>query len=97
MKLVYNVNEKPPIRKNLVYAFQQLLAIIAATLLVPTLVNFNNAAEMPTVMNQPAALFGAGRCDSITATTEDAYPLTRSREARKVAETFVFSRLILPG
>ena len=33
MKLVYNVNEKPPIKKNLVYAFQQLLAIIAATLL----------------------------------------------------------------
>ena len=60
MKLVYNVNEKPPIRKNLVYAFQQLLAIIAATLLVPTLVNLYNAAEMPTVMNQPAALFGAG-------------------------------------
>ena len=60
MKLVYNVNEKPPIRKNLVYAFQQLLAIIAATLLVPTLVNLYNAAKMPTVMNQPAALFGAG-------------------------------------
>ena len=28
-----------PIRKNLVYAFQQVLAIMAATLLVPVLVN----------------------------------------------------------
>ena len=60
MKLVYNVNEKPPIKKNLVYAFQQLLAIIAATLLVPTLVNLYNDAGMPNVLNQPAALFGAG-------------------------------------
>ena len=39
MKLVYDVNERPPIRKNLVYAFQQVLAIMAATLLVPVLVN----------------------------------------------------------
>ena len=60
MKLVYNVNEKPPIKKNLVYAFQQLLAIIAATLLVPTLVNLSNSAGLDNVMSQPAALFGAG-------------------------------------
>ena len=60
MKLVYNVNEKPPIKKNLVYAFQQLLAIIAATLLVPTLVNLYNDAGMSNVLSQPAALFGAG-------------------------------------
>lgn len=60
MKLVYNVNEKPPIKKNLVYAFQQLLAIIAATLLVPTLVNLYNDAGMTNVLSQPAALFGAG-------------------------------------
>ena len=55
MKLVYNVNEKPPIRKNLVYAFQQLLAIMAATLLVPIL-----ADSTGLYLNQPAALFGAG-------------------------------------
>lgn len=35
MKLVYDINQKPPLKKNLVYAFQQLLAIMAATLLVP--------------------------------------------------------------
>ena len=34
MKLVYDVNQRPPLKKNLVYAFQQLLAIMAATLLV---------------------------------------------------------------
>ena len=33
MKLVYGVNDKPPLKKNLVYAFQQLRAIMAATLL----------------------------------------------------------------
>ena len=26
MKLVYDINQKPPLKKNLVYAFQQLLA-----------------------------------------------------------------------
>lgn len=60
MKLVYDVHEKPPIRKNLVYAFQQLLAIIAATLLVPTLVNIYNEAGISNFMSQPAALLGAG-------------------------------------
>lgn len=55
MKLVYDVNQKPPLRKNLVYAFQQLLAIMAATLLVPVL-----ADSTGLYLNQPAALFGAG-------------------------------------
>ena len=40
MKLVYDINQKPPLKKNLVYAFQQLLAIMAATLLVPVLAYF---------------------------------------------------------
>ena len=57
MKLVYNTNDTPPIRKNLVYAFQQVLAIMAATLLVPMLVNLNSGT---TYMSQPAALCGAG-------------------------------------
>ena len=57
MKLVYDINDKPPIKKNLVYAFQQVLAIMAATLLVPMLVNSNSGADY---MSQPAALFGAG-------------------------------------
>ncbi|MBQ8908139.1 MAG: uracil-xanthine permease [Clostridia bacterium] len=53
MKLVYNVNEKPSFGKNLIYAFQQLLAIIAATVLVPVLVG-------SPYLSQAAALMGAG-------------------------------------
>ena len=55
MKLVYDVNQRPPLKKNLVYAFQQLLAIMAATLLVPIL-----ADSTGLYLNEPAALFGAG-------------------------------------
>ena len=55
MKLVYNIDQNPPIKKNLLYAFQQLLAIMAATLLVPILVDGTG-----TYMSQPAALCGAG-------------------------------------
>ena len=55
MKLVYDVHQTPPLKKNLIYAFQQLLAIMAATLLVPVLVDASG-----TYMSQPAALFGAG-------------------------------------
>ena len=60
MRLVYDVEEVPPFRKNVIYAFQQLLAIIAATLLVPTLVNLGTKGATEVVMSQPAALFGAG-------------------------------------
>ncbi|MGN0363814.1 MAG: uracil-xanthine permease family protein [Bilifractor sp.] len=60
MKLVYDVEERPPFRKNVIYAFQQLLAIIAATLLVPTLVNLGTKGATEVTMSQPAALFGAG-------------------------------------
>jgi len=55
MKLVYDVHQTPPLKKNLIYAFQQLLAIMAATLLVPVLVD-----PTGTYMSQPAALCGAG-------------------------------------
>lgn len=55
MKLVYDVNQTPPLKKNLLYAFQQLLAIMAATLLVPAIVDPSG-----TYLNQPAALLGAG-------------------------------------
>lgn len=55
MKLVYDVNQTPPLKKNLLYAFQQLLAIMAATLLVPVL-----ADSTGLYLNQPAALLGAG-------------------------------------
>ena len=52
MKLVYDINQRPPLKKNLVFAFQQVLAIMAATLLVPLLVG--------EPLNQAAALCGAG-------------------------------------
>lgn len=55
MKLVYDVGEKPPIKQNLVFALQQIIAIMAATLLVPILVsNFGLKCD------PAAALFGAG-------------------------------------
>ena len=57
MKLVYDVNQTPPLKKNLIFALQQLLAIMAATLLVPVLVNGETGT---TYMSQPAALLGAG-------------------------------------
>ena len=52
MKMVYNVNDRPPIGKNLVYALQQGLAILAATIAVPAIIGHG--------MSQAAALFGAG-------------------------------------
>lgn len=58
MKMIYQVEDKPKFKINLVSAFQQLLAIIAATLLVPTLVTFS--ASNGVVMDPAAALFGAG-------------------------------------
>ncbi len=62
MKLVYDVGDKPKLRSNLVFALQQLLAIIAATILVPMLVNvFGEFGEGQTpFMSQSAALLGAG-------------------------------------
>ena len=59
MKLVYDIDQKPPISRNLVFAFQQVLAIMAATLLVPILVN-GALGEDAQIMSQPAALCGAG-------------------------------------
>lgn len=57
MKLVYDVHERPPFARNLLYAFQQLLAVIAATVLVPTLVNTLSGTEL---LNHGAAMVGAG-------------------------------------
>lgn len=52
MKLTYNIEDKPSIEKLIVYAIQQLLAIMAATLVVPLIVGNG--------MKPSAALFGAG-------------------------------------
>ena len=57
MKLVYDIHDKPKFGANLIFALQQLLAIIAATLLVPVLVN---GGQSTIVMDQAAALLGAG-------------------------------------
>ena len=51
-QLVYDINDKPALGKNLVFAFQQVLAIMAATIAVPTIIG------LPTQI--PAAILGAG-------------------------------------
>ena len=56
MELIYKVKDRPPFGKTLVFAFQQLLAILAATIAVPTVVKSVTGVEM----SQSAALFGAG-------------------------------------
>ncbi len=61
MKLIYNVNDKPKFGQLIVFAIQQLLAIMTATLVVPVIVNGGNTtlnAENP--LSTAAALFGAG-------------------------------------
>ncbi len=52
MKLVYGVKDKPKFGQLIVFAFQQLLAILAATIAVPAIIGNG--------MSQSAALFGAG-------------------------------------
>ena len=52
MKLVYGVKDKPKFGQLIIFAFQQLLAILAATIAVPMIVGNG--------MSQSAALFGAG-------------------------------------
>ena len=52
MKMIYNVEDKPNFGQMLIFAFQQLLAILAATIAVPMIVGNG--------MSIAAALFGAG-------------------------------------
>lgn len=52
MKLYYDINDKPKFPQLVVYAIQQLLAIMAATLVVPLIIGND--------MQPSAALFGAG-------------------------------------
>jgi uracil permease len=51
-KLIYDIHDKPKFGQLLVFAFQQVLAILAATILVPAIIGNG--------MSQSAALFGAG-------------------------------------
>ena len=55
LKLIYDVADKPKFSKTLVFAFQQMIAIMAATLLVPMLITSFGLNADPA-----AALFGAG-------------------------------------
>ncbi|MEG1613277.1 MAG: solute carrier family 23 protein [Clostridia bacterium] len=57
MKMIYDVEAKPPFKNLIVFALQQMLAIITATLLVPMIIS-NNAYGI--TMDPAAALFGAG-------------------------------------
>lgn len=52
MQLIYGVKDKPKFGQVIVFALQQLLAILAATIAVPTIIGHG--------MSQSAALFGAG-------------------------------------
>lgn len=52
MKLIYGIKDKPKFGQNLVFAIQQLLAIMTATLVVPVITGNG--------MQPAAALFGAG-------------------------------------
>lgn len=52
MKLIYGIKDKPKFGQLIVFAFQQLLAIMSATLVVPIIVGYG--------MQPTAALFGAG-------------------------------------
>lgn len=52
MKMIYGINDKPKFGQLVVFAIQQLLAIMAATLVVPVIIGNN--------MSSAAALFGAG-------------------------------------
>lgn len=64
MKLIYNVDAKPKqmgYLNTVVFAIQQLLAIMAATLVVPVIINSNMAGMgIDSGMSSAAALFGAG-------------------------------------
>lgn len=52
MKLNYGVKDRPTIGRTIIFALQQLLAIMAATIAVPSIIGNG--------MSQSAALFGAG-------------------------------------
>ena len=56
MKLVYGVKDRPKLGRLIVFAIQQLLAIMAATLVVPVITNNTTGSEM----SPAAALLGAG-------------------------------------
>lgn len=56
MNLIYDIKDKPGFGKTVLFAIQQLLAIMAATIAVPAIVN----GTCGTALSASAALFGAG-------------------------------------
>ncbi|MCD7823046.1 MAG: uracil-xanthine permease [Oscillospiraceae bacterium] len=61
MKLTYGISDRPKPGQLIVFAIQQLLAILAATIAVPAVINQNVASVAANGgMSQSAALFGAG-------------------------------------
>lgn len=56
MDLIYGIKDKPKFGKVVLFALQQLLAIMAATIAVPAVVN----ASCGSTLTASAALFGAG-------------------------------------
>ncbi len=52
MKLIYNVSDKPKLHRLIIFALQQMLAIMAATIAVPMIIGNG--------LTPAAALFGAG-------------------------------------
>ena len=61
MKLTYDVQDRPGTSQTLIFAFQQMVAIMAATLLVPMLMSSFAQSDGSTLYFDPAAaLFGAG-------------------------------------
>lgn len=57
MKLIYGISDKPKFGQMIIFAIQQLLAIMAATLVVPVITSGNIEGGS---MDPAAALFGAG-------------------------------------
>lgn len=61
MKLIYDVSDRPGLSKTLLFAFQQMIAIMAATLLVPMIMsNYAMSNDNTLSFDPAAALFGAG-------------------------------------
>lgn len=56
MNLIYGIKDKPKFFQVIVFAIQQLLAILAATIAVPMIINSGTGSQM----SSSAALFGAG-------------------------------------
>ncbi|MCD7748636.1 MAG: uracil-xanthine permease [Oscillospiraceae bacterium] len=56
MNLIYGIKDRPKFGQTILFALQQLLAIMAATIAVPAVVNSSCGTALPA----SAALFGAG-------------------------------------